>query len=158
MSTILSLIASAIDTLGGKNFALIGKGLLALALLTGSFMAGWHIKNLSCTAAMAEQARSAAIDKTVAITRSIEESNRLRAIDDDIAFAAAKRQARETTQQTRISTEVARHVSRPDYHDCVLDDCELCLANAAATGSDTHACPCPPHAALPDAAANYPSH
>lgn len=158
MSSLLGLIASALGNLGGKNAALIAAGLLALALLTGSFMAGWKIKNLSCTAAMAEQARSAAIDKTAAIQRSIEEANRLRAIDDSIAFAAAKRQVRETTQQTRISTEVARHVSRPDYHDCVLDDCELCLANAAATGSDTAACPCPPHAALPAATAREPSH
>lgn len=158
MSALFSLIGPLFSALSGKNAAIIGAILLFIALIGASFWAGWYTSGLRYTAILSEQARTAALDKAAALQRSIQESERLRAIDNSIAFAAAERQQKQNAQKTKIATEVTRHVSRPDYHDCPLDDCELCLANAAARGHDPSRCPCQPHAALPAAHAHNPSH
>lgn len=118
----------------------LAAGLSMVAAMAG-YATGQRLAMADC-----ERARMAAVERAIA------QAEAQAAIDADILRAAADRQQAAEARARTIVKTVVKHVQNPatpDYRECRLDACGLCLARSAADGLDGTGCPCAADDPLP---------
>jgi len=125
--------------------------LIAGAVLLGAATAGYQHARAKCEAEQQRQRAELAEQHHASLQRAIEQAEAMAREDAAILQAAAAREAARQPITRTLTREVTRYVASPVYTDCRLDDCELCLARAAAAGTDPAGCPCGPDDPLPAA-------
>ncbi|GEM_PF-4742810 len=125
--------------------------LIAMAMLAGAGLAGYQHARSACEAEQQRTRADLADQHRASLARAISQAEEQAREDAAILQAAAEREAARQPITRTLTREVTRYVASPAYPDCRLDDCELCLAHAAAAETDPTGCPCGPDDPMPSA-------